>query len=42
MRRLLVEPPREFAAAVAAAGVSTEVVVTEPGEPVELPEASPC
>jgi L-ascorbate metabolism protein UlaG (beta-lactamase superfamily) len=38
MRRLLVEPPREFAAAVTAAGTPTEVLVTEPGEPVALPD----
>ena len=37
MRRLLVEPPRRFAAAVAAAGSSTRVVLTEPGEPIVLP-----
>jgi L-ascorbate metabolism protein UlaG (beta-lactamase superfamily) len=44
MRRLLVEPPREFAAAVAAAGTPTEVLVTEPGEPVVLPDRAgpPC
>ncbi|MCO1653852.1 MBL fold metallo-hydrolase [Pseudonocardia humida] len=41
MRRLLVDPPREFAAAVAAAGSQTEVLVTEPGEPVPLPGAVP-
>jgi L-ascorbate metabolism protein UlaG (beta-lactamase superfamily) len=37
MRRLLVEPPRVFAAAVAATRTATEVLVTEPGDPVELP-----
>jgi hypothetical protein len=37
MRRLLVEPPRRFAAAVAALGLDTEVVVTEPGTRVALP-----
>lgn len=37
MRRLLVEPPREFAAAVAATATPTDVLITEPGEPVELP-----
>ena len=37
MRRLLVEPPHEFAAAVAAAGAETDVLVTPPGEPVALP-----
>jgi L-ascorbate metabolism protein UlaG (beta-lactamase superfamily) len=40
MRRLLVEPPREFAAAVAAAGGDTSVVVTQPGEQVALPSAT--
>jgi L-ascorbate metabolism protein UlaG (beta-lactamase superfamily) len=34
MRRLLVEPPREFAARVAAGGSGTRVLVTEPGMPV--------
>jgi L-ascorbate metabolism protein UlaG (beta-lactamase superfamily) len=38
MRRLLVEPPRDFAAAVAARGLDTAVVVAEPGGPVPLPE----
>jgi L-ascorbate metabolism protein UlaG (beta-lactamase superfamily) len=37
MRRLLVDPPREFAAAVAARGPATAVVVAEPGQPVPLP-----
>jgi L-ascorbate metabolism protein UlaG (beta-lactamase superfamily) len=37
MARLLVEPPRRFAAAVAARGLATDVVVTEPGSPVVLP-----
>ncbi len=37
MRRLLVDPPREFAAAVAAAGLPTEVLVTPPGRAVALP-----
>jgi L-ascorbate metabolism protein UlaG (beta-lactamase superfamily) len=36
MRRLLVDPPRQFAAAVAARGLRTRVVVTEPGRPVVL------
>ncbi len=36
MRRLLVEPPREFAAAVAEAGSATRVLVTEPGADVAL------
>ena len=38
MRRLLTEPPREFAAAVAARGLDTAVVVAEPGQPVALPD----
>jgi L-ascorbate metabolism protein UlaG (beta-lactamase superfamily) len=37
MRRLLVEPPREFAAHVAARSASTTVLVTEPGRAVPLP-----
>jgi len=37
MRRLLVEPPHEFAAAVAGRGVPTRVAVTPPGEDVALP-----
>jgi L-ascorbate metabolism protein UlaG (beta-lactamase superfamily) len=41
MRRLLVEPPHSFAAAVAAAGVSTRVLVTEPGAAVALDGAQP-
>ena len=40
MRRLLVDPPREFAAAVAARGLPTEVVVAEPGTPITLPSGS--
>jgi L-ascorbate metabolism protein UlaG (beta-lactamase superfamily) len=39
MRRLLTEPPRAFAAAVAARGLDTRVVVTEPGAAVLLPAA---
>jgi hypothetical protein len=39
MRRLLVEPPRRFAAAVARAGGHTRVLVTEPGAAVALDEA---
>ncbi|MGY1696274.1 MULTISPECIES: MBL fold metallo-hydrolase [unclassified Geodermatophilus] len=39
-RRLLVEPPRHFAAAVAARGLPTTVAVTEPGDPVVLPTAA--
>ena len=37
MRRLLVYPPRVFAATVAAGGSGTHVAVTEPGAPVLLP-----
>jgi L-ascorbate metabolism protein UlaG (beta-lactamase superfamily) len=36
MRRLLVEPPREFAAAVAASGSATRAVVAAPGSDVRL------
>jgi L-ascorbate metabolism protein UlaG (beta-lactamase superfamily) len=36
MRRLLVDPPREFAAAVAARELATQVVIAEPGTPVRL------
>ena len=36
MRKLLVEPPHEFAAVVAAAGSTTRVAVTQPGCDVEL------
>jgi len=39
MRRLLVHPPRVFAATVAAGGSGTHVAVTEPGAPVRLPVA---
>ena len=39
-RRLLVEPPRRFAAAVADRGLPTTVVVTDPGQPVVLPTAA--
>ncbi len=38
MRRLLVDPPHEFAAAVAELGVPTRVAVTRPGHDVALPE----
>jgi hypothetical protein len=41
MRRLLVDPPREFAAAVAARGLATRVAVTEPGRLVALQAVSP-
>jgi L-ascorbate metabolism protein UlaG (beta-lactamase superfamily) len=46
MRRLLVEPPHRFAAAVAATGERTRVLVTQPGasvdlDGVELDEAQP-
>jgi L-ascorbate metabolism protein UlaG (beta-lactamase superfamily) len=37
VRRLLVDPPRDFAAAVAARGLDTHVAVTEPGAPVVAP-----
>jgi hypothetical protein len=37
MARLLVEPPRRFAASVADLGLPTRVVVTEPGHRVVLP-----
>lgn len=37
MRRLLTEPPRDFAAAVAGRGLPTTVLVAEPGQPVALP-----
>ncbi|MGY1742173.1 MULTISPECIES: MBL fold metallo-hydrolase [unclassified Blastococcus] len=39
MRRMLAEPPRAFAEAVAARGLDTLVVHTEPGDPVLLPAA---
>jgi L-ascorbate metabolism protein UlaG (beta-lactamase superfamily) len=39
MRRLLVHPPRVFAATVAAGGSGTHVAVTEPGDAVRLPVA---
>ncbi len=41
MRRLLVDPPHEFAAAVTAAQLPTTVLVTPPGRRVELPARSP-
>jgi L-ascorbate metabolism protein UlaG (beta-lactamase superfamily) len=41
MRRLLVDPPHEFAAAVARLGLDTRVAVTPPGCDVELPELAP-
>lgn len=37
MRRLLVEPPRRFAAEVARRSLGTTVLVTHPGTPVRLP-----
>jgi L-ascorbate metabolism protein UlaG (beta-lactamase superfamily) len=40
MRRLLVDPPQEFAAAVAQRGLPTAVVLTAPGDPVRLPGGS--
>jgi L-ascorbate metabolism protein UlaG (beta-lactamase superfamily) len=36
MRRLLLDPPHSFAAEVAARGLDTRVVVTDPGHPVVL------
>ena len=36
MRRLLVDPPRAFATEVAARGLSTRVVLAEPGTAVDL------
>lgn len=42
MRRLLVDPPREFAAAVASAGLPTQVLVTQPGARVALPAPAPA
>jgi L-ascorbate metabolism protein UlaG (beta-lactamase superfamily) len=36
MRRLLVDPPHTFATEVAARGLLTRVVVTDPGWPVDL------
>ncbi|WP_167760415.1 MBL fold metallo-hydrolase [Blastococcus sp. CT_GayMR16] len=36
MRRLLVDPPRSFAAEVTARGLDARVVVTDPGQPVVL------
>jgi L-ascorbate metabolism protein UlaG (beta-lactamase superfamily) len=41
MRRLLVEPPHRFAAAVRKAGVRTKVLVTKPGAVVALDGAQP-
>ncbi|WP_164701818.1 MBL fold metallo-hydrolase [Modestobacter sp. KNN46-3] len=41
MRALLVEPPRRFAAAVAAAGSATAVALTAPGARVALDAAEP-
>jgi L-ascorbate metabolism protein UlaG (beta-lactamase superfamily) len=40
MRRLLEEPPRQFAAAVADRGLSTRVLVTDPGSRVALDGAA--
>jgi L-ascorbate metabolism protein UlaG (beta-lactamase superfamily) len=37
MRRLLVEPPRQFAAEVVRRALATTVLVTEPGAAVALP-----
>jgi hypothetical protein len=41
MRALLTQPPRAFAAAVAAGGSGTTVALTAPGAPVRLPVADP-
>jgi L-ascorbate metabolism protein UlaG (beta-lactamase superfamily) len=41
MRRLLVEPPRRFAAEVARRALATTVLVTEPGAAVALPSPLP-
>lgn len=38
MRRLLVDPPHEFAAAVTELGLATRVAVTPPGSDVALPD----
>ncbi|MBA0126409.1 MBL fold metallo-hydrolase [Haloechinothrix sp. YIM 98757] len=38
MRRALVEPPREFAAAVRRARTPGRVIIREPGEPVPVPD----
>jgi hypothetical protein len=40
MRRLLKEPPHEFAAEVAKAGGPTRVLVTPPGEDVPLTDTA--
>jgi L-ascorbate metabolism protein UlaG (beta-lactamase superfamily) len=40
MRRLLKDPPHEFAAAVAKAGIETRVLVTPPGEDVPLTDTA--
>jgi L-ascorbate metabolism protein UlaG (beta-lactamase superfamily) len=40
MRRLLEEPPRQFAAAVAQRGLDTRVLITEPGHRVALDSRS--
>lgn len=40
MRRLLADPPREFAAHVAAAKIATGVLFTEPGADVVLPAST--
>jgi hypothetical protein len=36
MARLLVQPPRDFASAVADRDLGTRVVVAEPGSPIHL------
>jgi L-ascorbate metabolism protein UlaG (beta-lactamase superfamily) len=40
MRRLLEEPPRHFADAVARRGLDTRVLITQPGQRVELDTAA--
>jgi hypothetical protein len=39
MRHLLKHPPLEFAEAVREAGLSTNVLVTSPGENIRLPDS---
>jgi L-ascorbate metabolism protein UlaG (beta-lactamase superfamily) len=42
MRRLLVDPPRSFATEVAARGLATQVLVTEPGSVVAFTSPAPA
>jgi L-ascorbate metabolism protein UlaG (beta-lactamase superfamily) len=42
MRRLLIDPPRSFATEVAARGLGTRVVITEPGHRVVLGAPAPA